>query len=153
MKKTLALLLLVSFLLPMLGCTQAEQADIDAQQVGDCCGSNSQFALSTGDVDVAVVCPDAVKFLPEGGVVQEGENLRFLSSYAKFYDGTDFLAAVSGEQIVELLGKREAAAGILGALGVEEGSVRMPGADVPYAMFLPLKENVPMPSYFGFAFD
>ena len=48
-------------------CTQAEQADIDAQQVGDCCGSNSQFALSTGDVDVAVVCPDAVQFLPEGG--------------------------------------------------------------------------------------
>ncbi len=48
-------------------CTSAEQADIDAQQVGDCCGSNAQFALSTGDVDVAVVCPDAIQFLPEGG--------------------------------------------------------------------------------------
>lgn len=45
----------------------AEEQDADAQQVGDCCGSNSQFALSTGDVDVAVVCPDAVQFLPDDG--------------------------------------------------------------------------------------
>ena len=93
------------------------------------------------------------KFLPEGGVVQEGENLRFLSSYAKFYDGTDFLAAVSGEQIMELLGNRNAAAGILGALGLASGNVRMPGTEVPYAMFLPLKAHVPQPGYFGFAFD
>ena len=93
------------------------------------------------------------KFLPEGGVVQEGENLCFLNTYAKFYAGTDFLAAVSGEQIVELLGNRNAAPGILGALNLASGSVRMPGTETPYAMFLPLRENVPAPSYFGFAFD
>lgn len=93
------------------------------------------------------------KYLPEGGVVQEGENLRFLSTYAKFYAGEDFLAAVSGAQIAELLGNRDAATGILGALGIASGSVRMPGEEKPFAMFLPLKENVPAPSYFGFAFD
>lgn len=48
-------------------CETAEEQDAEAQQVGDCCGSNSQFALSTGDVDVAVVCPDAVQFLPDDG--------------------------------------------------------------------------------------
>lgn len=93
------------------------------------------------------------KLLPEGGVVQEGENLRFLNTYANFYKGSDFLAAVSGKQILELLGNRNAAPEILGALGFASGSVRMPGEEVPYAMFLPLKQNVPMPSYFGFAFD
>lgn len=115
------------------------------------CQAGKSIALK--EVDVQEYALLRRKYLSEGGVVQEGENLRFLSTYAKTYAGADFVAAVSGEQIVELLGKREAASGILGALGVEEGSVRMPGADVPYAMFLPLKENVPMPSYFGFAFD
>ena len=35
----------------------AERADIglDAINMGDCCGSNAQFALSTGQVDVAVL--------------------------------------------------------------------------------------------------
>jgi hypothetical protein len=69
------------------------------------------------------------------------------------YAGADFVAAVSGEQIIELLGNRNAAAGILGTLGKASGNVRMPGEEIPYAMFLPLKEDVPAPSYFGFAFD
>lgn len=33
--------------------------------IGDCCGSTAQFTLSTGDVDVAVLCPDAVASLKE----------------------------------------------------------------------------------------
>ena len=47
----------------------AERADIgmDAINMGDCCGSNAQFALSTGQVDVAVLCPDAMKDLAETG--------------------------------------------------------------------------------------
>lgn len=47
----------------------AERADIgmDAINMGDCCGSNAQFALSTGQVDVAVLCPDAVQDLAETG--------------------------------------------------------------------------------------
>ena len=35
--------------------------------LGDCCGSNAQFALSTGEVDVAVLCPDAAAELLESG--------------------------------------------------------------------------------------
>ena len=47
----------------------AERADIgmDAINMGDYCGSNAQFALSTGQVDVAVLCPDAVQDLAETG--------------------------------------------------------------------------------------
>ena len=47
----------------------AERADIgmDAINMGDCCGSNAQFALSTGQVDVAVLCPDAMQDLAEAG--------------------------------------------------------------------------------------
>ena len=47
----------------------AERADIglDAINMGDCCGSNAQFALSTGEVDVAVLCPDALIDLEETG--------------------------------------------------------------------------------------
>lgn len=110
-------------------------------------------AAALGEVSIQEYAALRRKYLPEGGVVQEGENLCFLSTYAKFYAGADFLAAVSGEQILELLGDRNAAPGILKALGFAAGNVRMPGTEVPYAMFLPLKENVPAPSYFGFAFD
>ena len=47
----------------------AERADIgmNAINMGDCCGSNAQFALSTGQVDVAVLCPDAMQDLAETG--------------------------------------------------------------------------------------
>ncbi len=47
----------------------AERADfgLDAVNMGDCCGSNAQFALSTGEVDVAILCPDAVTDLEEAG--------------------------------------------------------------------------------------
>lgn len=47
----------------------AERADIglDSVNLGDCCGSNAQFALSTGEVDVAILCPDAVVDLAETG--------------------------------------------------------------------------------------
>ena len=37
----------------------------DETFIGDCCGSTATFTLSTGDVDVAVLCPDAVINLKE----------------------------------------------------------------------------------------
>ena len=47
----------------------AEKAGLglDSINMGDCCGSNAQFALSTGEVDVAVLCPDAFVDLEETG--------------------------------------------------------------------------------------
>ena len=115
------------------------------------CQAGEPIPLTELDADAYVTLRR--QFLPAGAVVQEGENLRFLNTYARFYRGDDCLLAVSGSQILELLGSRENAPGILAALGLAEGSFRTPGQDIPYAMFLPLGEYAPMPSYFGFAFD
>ena len=55
----------------------------DETFIGDCCGSTAQFTLSTGDVDVAVLCPDAVQslrdadedFVELGTIVYDGNVL------------------------------------------------------------------------------
>ena len=98
------------------------------------------------------------RVLPEGGVIQEGEGLRFLSRQVQFYRGSGFLLAA---QILEdgslfapeLLGSIDAAPGILRSLGCPQGTFRTPGSRQPFAMFLPLKEEAQPPAYFGFAFD
>ena len=97
------------------------------------------------------------QYLPANAVAQEGENLAFLQTQASFYRGENFLLAAGKEGRslcgLELLGDAGAAGGILRALDCREGHFRMPGSDTPFAMFLPLKEDAPQPSYFAFAFD
>lgn len=88
------------------------------------------------------------EFLPEGGVLQENENLQFLSQLTTLYRGDGFLYADDAE----LLGKADAAPGILAALGRDSGQFRCPGGDIPFAMYHPLGDNA-APSYFGLAFD
>ena len=93
--------------------------------------------------------------LPAGGLVQEDENLRFLSGYASLYAGNGFVLAGVTEgthfTCTELLGDRTAAAGIVAALGLKTGIFRVPGAS-RFSMFRPLKD-LPAPGYFGLAFD
>lgn len=95
------------------------------------------------------------QYLPEGGVIQENENLTFLSGWAEFFTGKDFLLAAvrEGDSLngLELLGNANAAPGILAALGVKRGSFRSPG-DKPFAMWRSLCAKN-SPTYFGFAFD
>lgn len=97
------------------------------------------------------------RFLPEGGVIQEGSSLAYLATYAQFYTGTDFLLAAvpEGEGLtgIELLGNRDAAPGILGALDCAWGKFRAPGTDIPFGMFRPLQTDVKNPAYLGHAFD
>lgn len=97
------------------------------------------------------------QFLPRDGVVQEGRNLAYLSTFAEFYAGGDFLLAGAPEgdgfRGMELLGNVAAAPGILGTLGYEKGCFRIPGGERPFAMFLPLKCGAERPGYFGLAFD
>lgn len=97
------------------------------------------------------------RFLPEGGVVQEGESLSFLAAQAQFYTGADFLLAAYSEDssltALELLGNIAAAPGILRTLDCKKGSFRCPGEEKPFAMFHPLQDNAVLPGYFGFAFD
>lgn len=97
------------------------------------------------------------ELLPADGMVQEGENLRFLGSQAVLFGGNGWIAAVTpmGEKLHchELLGDPDAAYGIVSALGCREGFFRIPGSDTPFAQYLPLAEHCPAPKYFGLAFD
>ncbi len=128
------------------------------------CTGVSQINCQAGSEKAALTPVDAEtygalrrQFLPEGGVLQEGENLRFLASYARLYRGKDFLLAAHIEEGVvhgvELLGNAAAAPGIVAALDADRGQFRVPGEEVPFAMFLPLAEHCPIPTYFGIAFD
>ena len=65
------------------------------------------------------------EYLPEGSILQEGENLRFLATQVRFYRGSDFLLAAQETEPdtlfgAELLGSTAAAPGILKALGCVE---------------------------------
>ena len=94
-------------------------------------------------------------YLPQGGVVQEEENLSYLSGMARFFAGEDFLLAwgQDGSDLIglELLGQVQSAPGILAALGAKEGRFRTPGTN-PFAMFKMLNATPP-PAYFGLALD
>lgn len=93
--------------------------------------------------------------LPEGGLIQEGENLLFLEQQVRFFAGDGFLLAAWEDKGVlhgeEYLGDPAALPGILKALDCREGTFRMPGRE-PFAMFLPLTEDAAPPAYFGFCF-
>ena len=93
--------------------------------------------------------------LPSNGVRQEGENLRFLHRFCRFYAGDGFCAAVYlGEEFLpEYLGDRESLSGLLGALGVKEASVRMPGNDTPCAMGKWFSGADKKRIYLGFVYD
>lgn len=127
------------------------------------CSTLSQFDCTAGQaVEVRPIGQEEYArlrrtLLPEGGLIQEGENMRYLETYAALYAGTDFLLAAVHEdgQLfgLELLGDPNAAPGILGAMGYEKGTFRIPGKEIPFAMFHPLTENAKMPQYLGLAFD
>lgn len=95
------------------------------------------------------------QYLPENGIRQEGENLTFFRTFAQFYSGDGFVFACAESDealtVFELLGDRNAASGIVAALGKKRGDFRVPGSN-PFAMFFPLNGS-PAPGYFGLAFD
>lgn len=128
----------------------------------DCC-SVAERSCTAGTpipvrpVDKAEYARLRRKFLPRGGLVQEGPCLDYLAAYAQFYAGEDFLLCAAPQKDslngIELLGDPGAAPGILAALGYAEGSFRIPGEEIPLVMFLPLREDAKAPSYCGLVFD
>ena len=106
-------------------------------------------------VDAAEYAALRRNLLPSNGVRQEGENLRFLHRFCRFYAGEDFCAAVyQGEEFLpEYLGDREQLPGVLGALGFGEASVRMPGNDAPCVMSKWLSPADKRRIYLGFVYD
>lgn len=128
------------------------------------CTTVLEFRCAEGDAPVPVRGIGAEEFgrlrrefLPEGSVIQEGNNLTFLEAQVQFFTGDDFLLAAYLDEDtlhgMELLGNRDAAPGILRTLGCSNGQFRTPGNKKPFAMFYPLAEDAFVPTYFGFAFD
>lgn len=118
------------------------------------CRAGSE-AATLKQIDGAEYCRLRRAFLPENGVLQEGDSLRFLETLADFYAGEDFLVCVSRDEkffAPELLGNTDAAPKILAALHQPQGQFRAPGTGTPFAMFSPLSDT-PAPGYFGLAFD
>ncbi len=126
------------------------------------CASVSEFTCHAGSDAVQLRQLDASEysqarreFLPESGVVQEGDSLDFLHAMADFYAGEDFLVCISRDEeffAPELLGNEQAAPGILAALRKKQGHFRGPGGNKPFAMYHPLSDAT-TPDYFGLAFD
>ena len=97
------------------------------------------------------------QMLPEGGVLQEGETLRFLATQCHFWMGEGWLAAgqiYDGKLVCqEFLGDRDAADGLVRALGVSAGVFRMEGKTMPFAYLLPLHSSCERPAYFALALN
>lgn len=130
------------------------------------CSYIKEFACRAleAPVDITKITDDEYatlrrQFLPNGGILQEKENLDLLKTQAAFYRGTDFLLAARTEGTtlfgIELLGETSSTAAIVHALGCKTGTFRTPGrqSDRPFAMYRPIKKGGPTPAYFGFAFD
>ena len=97
-------------------------------------------------------------YLPDHAIIQEKENLDFLSSQADFFCGEDFLLAARIEKGrlygLELLGNTKKAAQITAALTAENGYFRTVGGDIPFCMGIPLTyKPLDFPVHFAFAFD
>ena len=95
-------------------------------------------------------------YLPEGGVIQEGENLDFFETQADFYKGDGFVVATRVEKGVfygiEFLGNIGKIPYVLKTLGYSEGKFRTVGDTKAFSMYCALDTSLP-PGYFGLAFD
>jgi GNAT superfamily N-acetyltransferase len=124
------------------------------------CGGVQEFDAEAGDplplrkLQTEEYATLRRKYLPEGGVAQEGVNLDFLSCWAEFYEAPNALLAAVWEEgkllVLDLLGDTAQAPGIAAALGTDTGWFRCPG-QAPFAMHRPLNGNTP-PKYFAFCF-
>lgn len=90
--------------------------------------------------------------LPREGVSWSREAFSYLFTLSRCYAGEGVLVTEVGDGAFELLGDREKAPGILGALGLPRGRFRVPGGDALQGMFLPLTEAAVAPGYLGLDF-
>lgn len=95
--------------------------------------------------------------LPPGSIIQDGQNLPFLSSLYAFFSFGSSIAAVHLEKGVlhcqEILPNSDAAAGLVHALGCTLGKFRIPGSGRLFTQYMPLCPDCVKPTYFAFAYD
>ena len=139
----------------------------EALGYGNCCPM-AEFVCAGGPEEVQLrrVTPeeysqqrrDLFSLVEPAGVIQEGENMVFLTTQAELYIGQNFLLAARGEGDtligIELLGDPQMAPGIVRTLGYTTGTFRTRGQGKPFAMYRPLgSSTLAPPTYFGLAFD
>ena len=94
------------------------------------------------------------RYAPAGGAAPR--EAAFLESQYGLYAGEDFVLAARVEQgrltAAELLGSRDAASGILQALGAETGTFRYPGGETPFLMYRSL-DGTAAPDFYPFTFE
>ena len=123
-----------------------------------------EFPADAADsaVDLREIGPDEFArlrrgYLPADGVLQEGADLNFLATQCHFWAGANWLAVgqiYDGKLVCqEFLGDERAIPGLLRALDVPCGRIRMNGAEMPFAYLLPLRADCKRPAYFGLALD
>ena len=119
-----------------------------------CAAADQGMAL--WEIDQAEYAALRRQYLPQGGVVQEDQNLTLLCSMTRLYAGENVLLCARDERgsllCQELLGDQAAAPRILAALQYDQGTFRGPGQEQAFAMYHPLSA-APAPQYFGLAFD
>ena len=124
------------------------------------CADSFSCSASDQAATVAVLTPEDYAarrrlLLLGGAVLQEGENVTFLSQICTLCGGEDWIMAASSDEehltAMEFLGNTAAAPGILAALGKKTGTFRTPGS-APFAMYLPF-DGGQAPTYFGLPFD
>lgn len=97
------------------------------------------------------------QLLRDGGAEPAEDMLRFLASQYRFWAGEGWLAAgqvYEGKLICqEFLGGRSAAEGLVRALDVSEGLLRMPGNAERFVWAMPLRNGCVMPDYFPLVLD
>ena len=117
----------------------------------------SDAAVSIREISAAEYATRRAALLPPGTVTQEGNNLPFLEWLARFYVCDGFLAVVSRApdhlRVLEYLGDPTQTGALVAALGQREATIRTPGNEKAFSMYLPLHSNCPKPEYFAFCFD
>ena len=98
-------------------------------------------------------------YLPQGGLLQERENMDFLALQMRFYKGDGFIFAAErhDDRLIckEALGTLPPLQEIVGAMDCRVGSFVLMGdeKDRPFAMYHSLDGVSEPPRYLGFAFD
>ncbi len=128
--------------------------DFGGMEESVCCPAGAPVTVQK--LSVTEYMQERRGFLPEGGIVQEGEVLPFLERMLTFYGGENWLLAGYQDEgkwvFPEFFGDKALLPGILKALEIPSARVCSAG-ETPFAMYRPINGEEKRPTYFAFALN